>query len=268
MIDRLLDVGRNGDGIWVTAVDLKTGRPADGRPVHCWGYLYNPVYVAYQLSGDEKYKRAVKEAISGVTREQRYLFDESGAGRGWGANAYSDSIESALVLLNRLPDPKLATAIDVATRKMFSRQRASGIVEDWYGDGNFIRTALMYAFWKTSGDFLTPWNPRVHVGAVIKEAGRLLVHVSTETPWHGRLRFDLPRHRDYLNIAENYPRLNEFPEWLPVQQDHLYRIRINGGPIRNRLGADLVSGIPLSLGAGEQLTVEVIRGASPPYGTL
>lgn len=265
MIDRLLEVGRNADGVWITTVDLTTGKPVDQRPVHCWGYLYKPVYVAYLLSGEVKYKRAVADAMASVTRKQEYLFDDSGAGRGWGANAYSDSIESALVLLNRLPGRRFEKAIDVAARKMFDRQGENGIVEDWYGDGNFIRTALMYAFWKTQGSFLMPWNPRVHIGAV-RQAGGVLLHISAESPWQGRLRFDHARHRNHFNIADNYPRLNEFPEWFTVEHDRLYRVRTDDGDAREYLGAELIAGIPLSLEAGEKTIVKVVDGGEAPYG--
>lgn len=255
MIDQLLEAGRNTDGVWFTSLDLE-GNVVDKRPVHCWGYLYNAVYTTYLLTGEEKYKKAVEDAIEGVARNPHYLFDETGGGRGWGANAYSDSIEGALVLLNRLPNPTAQHAVDVAVRKMFDKQQENGIVEDWYGDGNFIRTAFMYAFWKTQGSWLTPWNSRVHLGAR-KGVDHLLLYVSAESPWQGCLRFDHARHRNHLNISQNYPRLNEFPEWFTVEYDHVYRVQINNEAKRSYLGADLTEGILLSLEAGEEAVVKV-----------
>lgn len=256
MIDRLLEVGRNADGVWVSRVDLETGKVIDGRHAHCWGYLFNAVYTAYLATGEEKYKKAVERAMEGVTRQPQYLFDEAGAGRGWGANAYSDSIEGALVLLNRLPNPATEQAVDAAVRKFFDRQREDGIVEDWYGDGNFIRTAMMYAFRKTQGAHLAPWSPRVHLGAARQNSG-VLLRLEAESSWQGRLRFDHPRHRNHWNMTKNYPRLNEWPEWFTVEQDGVYTVRLNGGPPRKYLGADLVSGIPLSIAAGKMVTVGV-----------
>lgn len=266
MIDRLLDVGRNADGVWVTDVELASGKQTDPRPVHCWGYMFNGVYVAYLVSEDVKYKQAVEFAIENVARHPNYLFDDYDAGRGWGANAYSDSIESALVLLNRLPNRRTEAAVDTATRKMFDREQPNGIVEDWYGDGNFIRTALMFAFWKTQGTFADPWSKYLHVGAV-RANDHVLLNLSADAPWQGRLRFDSPRHRNIWNIRQNYPRLNEFPEWFTVESDLLYPVAKGDQDARKILGADLISGIPLSLEPGEEMTLKVFDPEPAPYGS-
>ena len=259
MIDRLLNVGRNADGVWVSRIDLESGKVLDARHAHCWGYMFNAVYAAFLISGDEKYKKAVEHAIEAVTAKPEYLFDEKGAGRNWGSNAYSDSIEGALVLLNRLPSLAAHEAVDAAVQKFLGRVGDDGIVEDWYGDGNFIRTAMMYVFWKTQGAWLTNWHRRVHLGAEQDRDG-LLLSVEAESPWQGRLRFDVPRHRDHWNMARNYPRLNEWPEWFTVRRDGIYSVRINGQPARSYLGWDLVEGVPLSLSGGERAHI-LVRGA-------
>lgn len=255
MIDRLLEVGRNTHNVWVTAVDF-SGKVIDPRPAHCWGYLYKPVYVAHMISGERKYRNEVEAAIRSVAEHENYLFDETGAGRKWGANAYSDSLESALVLLNRLPDARFAGAIDRGMRKMLDRQRPDGIVEDWYGDGNYIRTALMYAFWKTQGAWLDPWQPEVRLGAA-REGERVNLEVVAAADWNGRIRFDVPRHRDHWNMAVNYPRLNEFPEWFTVEQDALYEVRVGDAPAGVLLGAELVRGLPLEMKAGTRRRITV-----------
>jgi hypothetical protein len=256
MIDRLLEVGRNPDGVWISRYDGAENKVVDARPAHCWGYLFNAVYTAFLATGEERYRKAVEQAIEGVTRNSRYLFDPDGAGRGWGSNAYSDSIEGALVLLNRLPNAAFEQAIDRAIRPYFERQRPDGIVEDWYGDGNFIRTNLMYAFWKTQGTWLEPWSPRVRLGAA-REGDRVVLHVQADSSWQGKVRFDHPRHRDHWNMARNYPRLNEWPEWFVVEQDRAYRVQVGEGVPRRYLGADLVGGLPLALEIGEKLIVTV-----------
>lgn len=257
MIDRLLEVGRNVDGVWITSADL-SGKPLDARSAHCWGYLFKPVYVAHLISGERKYLEAVKHAIRAVTEHQKYLFDDTGSGRNYRANAYSDSLESALVLLNRLPDARFEQAIDAGIRKMLDRQKGNGIVEDWYGDGNYIRTAMMYAFWKTQGASLDPWHSRVHLGATRKDKA-VNLEIIAETGWQGRLRFDVPRHRDHWNMAVNYPRLNEFPEWFTVEQDGLYGVGIDDAPERIYLGAELVRGLPLDLNEGTRLRLTVVE---------
>jgi hypothetical protein len=256
MIDQLLKLGRNEDGVWVHTLDLASGEVTDGRHAHCWGYMFNGVYTAWMATGEEKYKQAVERAIEGVIQNPKYLFDETGAGRNWGANAYSDSIEGALVLLNRLPSEKLEQAIDDAVRKFLQRPGADGIVEDWYGDGNFIRTAMMYVFWKTQGAALAPWTRRVQLGAV-REKDQLLLRVSADSTWQGLLRLDSARHRDFWQMERNSPRLNEWPEWYTVERDHEYSVSTDGRPVRTYLGWDLIAGIPLTLEAGESATVRI-----------
>ena len=265
MIDRLLEAGRNSDGVWFGRIDLNTLQPIDSRPVHCWGYLYNAVYTAWMATREARYKEAVVKAIEGVTRESKYLFDETGSGRKWGSNAYSDSLESALVFLNRMPDARFETAIDAAFRKFFDRQKENGIIEGWYGDGNFVRTSLMYAFAKTQGASVAPWDNDVRVGAA-RDGFGVLVRLSSGRPWRGILRFDTPRHRDHWNMAVNYTRLNEFPEWFTVEQDGIYRVEVNGGAPRRLLGAELARGIPLSLDGMDAVTVRVAEHCGPCGG--
>lgn len=265
LLDRLLAKGLNADGIWVSRLNVETGEVTDARHVHCWGYLFHAVYTGWLATGEQRFRKAVERALEAVAQNPSYLFDETGAGRGWGANAYADSLEGALVLLNRVANPATARALDEAARKFFDRQRPDGIVEDWYGDGNFIRTALMYALWKTQGAFLTPWRREVRLGAA-RSGDELLLHVEADVAWEGRLCLDRPRHREFWHMKQNYPRLNEFPEWFTVEQDRIYAVRIGERPAEPYLGADLASGLPLSLAAGSRILVRVRDAGPAPYG--
>ncbi len=265
MIDRLLETGRNPDGVWVSRIDIDSGKVLDARHAHCWGYMFKPVYTAYLLSGNDKYRQAVEQAIAAVTGKPEYLFDETGSGRNYRSNAYSDSLESALVLMNRLPSEKTARAIEQATEKFLARVRPDGIVEDWHGDGNFIRTALMYVLWKTQGTWLSSWDRGVHLGAD-RQGDRLILYLTAETDWHGRLRFDYPRHREHWHMVRNYPRLNEWPEWFTIEPERVYTMRAEGGPAKRHVGWDLIAGVPISLKAGEsvRLALEPAEPAAAP----
>lgn len=265
MIDRLLAVGRTADGVWHHDIDIVTGKPIANRHAHCWGYMFNAVYTAYMATGEARFREAVERGIETVTRTPTYLFDETPPVKWWSADSYSDAIESAIVLLNRIPNAGLPAQIDIATDKMLNVVRPDGIVEDWHGDGNTIRTALMYVMWKTQGARLEPWDRRVHLGAD-RNGGRVLMSVTAETSWTGTLRMDYPRHRDHLHLPLNYPRLNEWPEWFTVEHDRRYEVRIGEAPAVVRLGAELVQGLPLSLRAGETVRIEVADGGAPPYG--
>ena len=94
---------------------------------------------------------------------------------------------------------------------MFSLQQATGVIEGWHGDGNFARTALMYALWKTQGVRIAPWRSDVLFGAVENEGG-ILLSVTADEPWQGRVFLDVPRHRDFLHLPFDWPRINQFPE--------------------------------------------------------
>lgn len=265
MIDRLLAVGRTADGVWHHDIDIVTGKPIAGRHAHCWGYMFNGVYTAYMATGEPRFREAVEKALATVTRTPTYLFDETPPVAWWSADSYSDAIESALVLMNRLPQDGLAEQIDIATEKMLSVVRPDGIVEDWHGDGNTIRTGLMYVMWKTQGARIEPWNRQVHLGAV-RNGDKVLMTVSAETAWTGTLRMDYPRHRDHLHLPINYPRLNEWPEWYTVEHDRRYTVRIGDAAPVARLGSELVQGLPLTLRPGETVRIEVADGGAPPYG--
>ncbi len=264
LLDRLLESGLNADGLWVSRLDLESGKVTDARHVHCWGYMFYAVYTGWLATGEERYRKAVERALEAVARRPEYLFDEAGAGRGWGADAYSDSLEGALVLVNRIPHRAAEEAIDGAVRKFFDRQQPSGIIEDWYGDGNFIRTALMYALWKTQGAYLAPWRRGIRVGAV-RSGGELVLVVEADTAWEGRLCLDRPRHREFWHMKTNYPRLNEFPEWFTVAQDRVYEVVMGGGGRVKHLGADLASGLPVALPAGGSVVVRVRDAGPAPY---
>ncbi|AMY08213.1 hypothetical protein LuPra_01406 [Luteitalea pratensis] len=265
MIDRLLAVGRTADGVWHHDIDIVTGKPIANRHAHCWGYMFNGVYTAYMATGEPRFREAVERALGTVTRTPTYLFDETPPVAWWSADSYSDAIESALVLLNRIPTPGLPEQIDIATAKMLDVVRPDGIVEDWYGDGNTIRTALMYVMWKAQGARLEPWNPQVHLGAE-RDGSSVLLSVTADRAWAGRVHFDYPRHRDHLHLPINYPRLNEWPEWFTVEHDRRYEVRVGDGPPAARLGAELVQGLALTLKEGESVRIRVNDGGAPPYG--
>ena len=265
MIDRLLAVGRNADGVWHHDIDIVTGQPIAGRHAHCWGYMFNGVYTAYMATGEPRFREAVERALDTVTRKPTYLFDETPPVKWWSADSYSDAIESAIVLLNRVPREGLPEQIDIATAKMLDVVRPDGIVEDWHGDGNTIRTGLMYAMWKTQGARLEPWHAQVHLGAD-RDGSSVLMSVTAEQAWTGLLRLDHPRHRDHLHLPINYPRLNEWPEWFTVEHDRRYEVRIGDAAPTVKLGAELVQGVPLALRAGENVRIRVADGGPAPYG--
>jgi hypothetical protein len=244
LVYKLLDVGLNEDGLWYTSIALDTYEPADARHAHCWGYLYNGVYTAYLITGEARFRDATIHALRTVIEKPTtYLDDPEGSGRNYGSNAYSDSLESAIVFRNRFPDVVDEGVLDACVKRFLARQRDDGIIEDWYGDGNYVRTALMYALMKSQGTWAEPWREDLRLGAVPDGDGILLV-VEADELWEGRIRFDVPRHQYFFNMPVNYPRLNEWPEWYTVKLDQLFAVTMDGEE-RICSGGELQHGLPV-----------------------
>jgi len=261
MYDRILEVGRNEQGMLYNTVDLVTGRPADARLSDNWGYVYNGFYTVYLVDGTERYRDAVRRALSNVNEHYRdYVWE--GAKKPdqphGSADGYADSIEGAINLFNREPIASAAEWIDSQIRNMFAIQKADGVVEGWHGDGNFARTAIMYALWKTQGTWITPWHEDVRWGAV-RNGETVFITIAADAPWQGVLKFDPPRHRVHLNLPVDYPRINQFPEWFTVDADAHYGVSM-GNRARRHTADELIKGLPVALTANKlEMNLSVTR---------
>jgi hypothetical protein len=137
------------------------------------------------------------------------------------------------------------------------------LIENWYGEGNFNRTVLLYILYKGQGCRPEHWVPGLRLGAV-RDHERLYLTLETAgsaASWAGRICFDFARHRRVLNYDKDYVRLNEFPEWYVVDENTLYRLHSNLTTDRVLLGSELITGVYLQPG---EWIVEPI--GSPPYG--
>jgi hypothetical protein len=260
LVNTLLDSGLNEDGVWYASISLADHQPVDKQHAHCWGYLFNGVYTAYLITGEERFREATLRALKAVTDNPTYLDDPNGSGRKYGSNAYSDAIESAITFKNRFPDAVDWSVLDICAKRFLGRQREDGIIEDWYGDGNYVRTALMYALMKSQGTWIEPWREDVRLGAVPDGDG-VLLYLEAEKPWNGRIRFDVPRHKLYFNMPLNYPRLNEWPEWFTVEMDNLYTVAMNSEQM-TRSGGELAEGVAVRVDPSLRIHVSPLGG--PP----
>ena len=68
--------------------------------------------------------------------------------------------------MNREPVPEAFDWIESEMQVMLGMQRPDGHVEYWYGEGNFNRTALLYAYMQSQGVRPEHWQPGMAVGAV------------------------------------------------------------------------------------------------------
>jgi hypothetical protein len=245
MLDRILQSAQP-DGMLYNEVDGETLAPIDKRLSDNWGYVYGAVYTYYQITGETKYRDAVRTVLAALPAYRNYNWEPSRNPPLGSFDGYADTIESAIYLVNREPVPEALAWIDSEMRVMLGMQRPDGLVEDWYGEGNFNRTALLYAYMKSLGVRPARWEAGVQVGAV-RDGSRFVVSVTTPAP--RRIQFDFARHRRVLNLKHNLVRLNEFPEWFTVDENTLYRIGRPGTSGEVRLGSELIAGV--TLGAGE-----------------
>lgn len=240
MLDRILKVGCNEHGLMYNRVNPLTGEILDDRISDNWGYNYNAFYTVYLIDGDESYRQAVRNALGHLDEHYRdYPWE------GESHDGYADAIEGAINLINRETVPSADRWIDSEMDRMLAMQGPDGIIGGWHGDGNFARTALMYALWKSQGAWIQPWREDVRIGAIRKD-GRLYLVVSADRPWSGRVFFDAVRHRAVLNLPIDYPRINQFPEWFTTETPGEYRVTIRNSSSRTVSGAELLNGLPLT----------------------
>jgi hypothetical protein len=258
IFERILEVGRNEDGMLYNWFNPKTGEH-DERLCDTWGYIYDGFYTMFLLDGTERYIEAVRHALNNLPKYQSHRWEgKLGLGN---ADGYADSIESALTLYNRERIETAAEWIDREIRVMWSMQQRDGVVEGWHGDGNFARTSLMYALWKTAGTTIEPWRNDVHFGAV-QEGSEVCLTLSTDKEWSGRIKFDAPRHKAVFGLPFDYPRINQFPEWFTVERAGGYLVTDSAtGNAKEYSGAELLEGLEITLlpSGNRELTIIKMR---------
>jgi hypothetical protein len=270
MLDRILEIGRNEDGLLYNAVNPQTGEVTSRRISDGWGYVFDGFYTVYLVDGTEAYRDAAFKPFAALNERYRRFNWEPGPmtkrGDKGSQDGYADSIEGALNLLNRAPrdEPRAragAAWIDSEIRELWSRQQPDGFIERWHADGNFARTTIMYCLWKTQGATFQPWREDVRLGAV-RQGNTLLLVLSADQPWSGTLVFDHPRHADNLGMPIDWPRINQFPEWFTVKSGQTYAVHdVKSGTTRTFKGEELRAGIAAAVAAGEKLGLEVSPGS-------
>ena len=265
MLDRILEVGINKHGLMYNVVNPQNGAVINEGIADNFGYNYNGFYSVYLVDKEEKYREAINKALSNLGFYKNFDWENGSA------DGYADAIEGALNLYNRVPDSTTAAWLDSEIQIMWSMQdsshrenteqwKGSGIIEGWHGDGNFARTSLMYCFWKTQGTYMKPWSPELRWGAVPQDNGILLV-IEAGQEWDGKLYFDQPRHKTFLKLPVDYPRINQFPEWFVVEPEETYSIEyVDTKTASSHQGNELIEGIDLELEKGERLVVKVLPG--------
>ena len=250
IFDCILAKGRNADGLLYSWFNPQTGEHSRDL-CDTWGYDYDGFYTLWLLDHTEAYRGAVRTALSNL--KGKYI------GACWGdtsADGFADSIEGAINLINREPVASAAEWVDSQTKLMWAIQKPDGIIEGWHGDGNFARTSLMYALWKTQGVTINPWRSDVRFGAVFN-GGTLYITLLADQAWRGSLVFDRPRHNLIMHLPMDYTRINQFPEWFAVKAETKYHVTGTARPASDMTGAELATGVLVELQAGVPTVIRV-----------
>ncbi|MBX3178846.1 MAG: hypothetical protein KF886_15940 [Candidatus Hydrogenedentes bacterium] len=248
ILDRILEVGRDAHGLLYNRIDPRDGKILDEDRTDNWGYNYNAFLVVAQVDDAPRFEEAVRFTLQNLMANKDFPWE------GDIADGIADSLEGGLNLMNRLPEPAAAEWADYMAVRLLAKQRDTGVVAGWHGDGNFARTALMWALWKTQGCYLEPWRNDLRIGAVPDENGGLYLAVSADWPWEGTIRFDIPRHSEYFEMPDDYPRLNQFPEWFTVAEDAQYTV--DGAATT---GAELRAGLPVTVDGQTPVHIAIAR---------
>jgi hypothetical protein len=256
MLDDILAIGVNEHGLFYQVIDPRGGKVLDPTIHDNFGYDLNGFLTVWQLDGIERYRAATIQALASL--KPHYW---AHAWEGQSADGIADAVEGALNLWNREPVAGVAEWADANMGRMFAIQRPDGVVEGWHGDGNFARTALLWALMKQQGVTLRPWREDVRLGAV-RDGDALVLVAAAERDWTGALVFDTPRHRTHLHLPRDYPRINQFPEWFTVAAEASYRIAAAGTSAQPPVtGSSLAAGWSVALRGGEpvRFTVRPLR---------
>jgi hypothetical protein len=256
MLDCILEHGTDEYGMMFNAFNPRTGEITSRAYSDNWGYNYNGFYTVFLVDGERRYRDAVRHVLGNLDHYQGYAWE------GRSHDGYADAIESAINLYNREPIDVAAAWIDSQMRIMLAMQREDGIIGGWHGDGNFARTAIMYALWKQQGVTLQPWREDVRLGASCAE-GKLQLYVAGDEPWSGRAVFDVPRHRTIMHLPLDYPRINQFPEWFTVDLEASYRVARERQDAAVYSGKELRDGLKLEITSSEPVARWTIQKVEP-----
>jgi hypothetical protein len=83
--------------------------------------------------------------------------------------------------------------------------------------------------------------------------------MNANRPWTGHVRFDRPRHQEYLHLPVDYPRINQFPEWFTVTAERGYQVanEADGRKLRQVEGRELLAGLPMELEGGAEIRFSI-----------
>lgn len=274
MFQIILEHGFRDDGLMGSAIDPRTRTLLDTDVNDNWGYLFAGVL----LYVDAARRHGVVDSArldAMVQRIRIAVLQIAGtdglAWQGRNVDGYYDALESALLMAAHFPDDDVRQAMarwtDDQIGIMYRAQHSSGIVDAHYLDGNFIRTALMYAMCRSGGWRLLPHSPHARVGIASDRHGRHVLAIAADRPYRGRLVPDQPRHRLLLSLPDDLPRLNSWPQWMTPDQIDRAEVHMIGSTQLIDPAALAHDGIDVDLPAHGRMVVHLHARGARAVGT-
>jgi len=88
--------------------------------------------------------------------------------------------------------------------------------------------------------------------------GKMYLTLTASNDWSGKLKFGTHMHRTNLNLPINYPRINQFQEWFPVEPEKNYRITdVATRKTKIVSGQELINGYEVSVSGNESLFLRI-----------
>ncbi len=249
VFDTILAKGCNEDGMMynhLTRRDGSSGKLSDG-----WGYNYVG-YLCYDMAlGRPAYRRQVADTLGNLLKPEYDNYNWEG---NYSIDGFADSIEGAIYLLNRIPVKEGLAWVDREMARSVTRSTEPLETAELWGtmklQANGVRTVLMHALMHTQGVVARPWQKGLQLGAA-RVGEDLMIVVKSEEQWTGALCFDIPRHREYMGFAKDWPRMNTLPEWFTVEPKQSYTVAGLGETV-TATGQRLHKGLPLTLEPGQE----------------
>lgn len=249
VFDTILAKGCNEDGMMynhLTRRDGGNGRLSDG-----WGYNYVG-YLCYDMAvGRPVYRTQVERTLRNLAKPAYDNYNWEG---NYSIDGFADSIEGAIYLLNRVPVEEGFAWVDREMARSVTRSNDPLQTAELWGtmklEANGVRTVLMHALMHTQGVIARPWQKGLQLGAV-RVGDDLVIVVKSDQDWSGTLCFDIPRHREYMGFAQDWPRMNTLPEWFTVEPAQKYSVEGLDAEITTT-GRSLHEGLPVTLAPGQE----------------
>ncbi len=253
MHDQILARGLNPDGLMFNTIADKPVIREEGQLSDGWGYNYVG-YLCYDMAvGKPVYRARVERTLANLLKPQYRNYRWEGSS----IDGYADSIEGGIYLINRLP---VSQALEWVDREVAANVARSGEpleTATLWGtmklESNGVRTVIMHALMHTRGLIARPWRRDLKLGAA-QTGDALAIVVKADTPWKGKLIFDIPRHREYMGFSKDWPRMNTLPEWFTVEPKATYTVNnISTGSNIKRTGEQLHAGLAVTIPAGGEI---------------